>query len=61
MRCPCKGCEPPKRKLYCHSHCKEYKEWVEPLEKAREAERLSKTYTPSDGARKIFWNKLRRK
>ena len=26
---PCKGCVPPKRKLLCHSFCKEYQEFVE--------------------------------
>ena len=27
MKCPCKGCEPPKRTLTCHGFCEEYKEW----------------------------------
>lgn len=29
---PCKDCVPPKRKLLCHSFCKEYQEFVKERE-----------------------------
>lgn len=29
--CPCNGCVPPKRHEACHDHCKEFKEWKQPI------------------------------
>ncbi len=30
---PCNGCVPPKRNIYCHANCKEYKDWKADLDK----------------------------
>ena len=37
MRCPCKDCYPPKRKIGCHGVCEGYKAWQE-----QEAEKKAK-------------------
>ena len=36
MNCPCKECVAPKRHFKCHSTCKEYIEWCELKDNARE-------------------------
>lgn len=37
--CPCDGCVAPKRKMYCHSHCKEYTEWAIAEQEKKEKKR----------------------
>jgi hypothetical protein len=27
--CPCNGCVPPKRTIWCHSNCPDYDDWRE--------------------------------
>lgn len=61
VKYPCRWCVSPKRKLYCHSHCPEYKEWVEQEEKRKEYERSRKTFTLSETGKRSIWRAMGRK
>ena len=58
MKCPCKGCEPPKRTVTCHGFCEEYKEWRVYNENRKE---WLKSYKPAppEGAKKAVTNKIK--
>ena len=45
MKCPCQGCEPPKRTITCHiaGNCKEHDEWKEYIQQCNENRKKQKT------------------
>lgn len=61
MKCPCIGCVPPKRKMFCHSHCDEYDAWCE--QRIKEKKKLEDDYAwnQSEAAKRQIWRSLRRR
>ena len=59
--CPCDGCYAPKRKMYCHSHCKEYIEWSAAEKEIKEAEqaKIDATHTNHPNKERAFRKKMR--
>lgn len=58
MKCPCKGCI--KRKLACHSHCKEYEEWRIYYQAVKDDLREKGSLYISDESLRVYWQNLRR-
>ena len=61
MKCPCQGCEPPKRTITCHGTCKEYKCWKlwkdgVNQQKAREQNALKDL---PNACKKAWWKRLK--
>ena len=59
--CPCDGCVFPKRKMYCHSHCKEYKEWAAEEQEKKDKKRaeIEATHTHHPNKEQAFRKKMR--
>jgi len=63
MKCPCRGCDPPKRHMHCRLNCEPYKEYEKSkLEEYRlKGIEKEKYNTQSEAAKKTIWRRMGRK
>lgn len=59
VRCPCKGCDPPKRHLRCHSNCGEYLDWQKQELEKKQKMRNENMGIQSESLKRLLWKRMR--